>query len=191
MKHDVSQVQFVHQYSLGIGPSLCLYSWRKTLSRVIQKCHSASFLCAQNFGTKEATNNFFVAPQPKGRQAGGSGSDSEGSAAARQMSLLGILMRKVGISSGSVAQAHSIAATPSHTAVSSGHTGASAVTGHGGGHDSHAAPWEGVNLWRTPYKGDGDTVTQVKRNKGVLDRYVEKRTRHIQQMQLMALVSRK
>ena len=98
-------------------------------------------------------------------------------------------MRRVGINSGSVAQAHSIAATPSHTAISSSHGATSAVSSHGHGHDSHAAPWEGVNLWRTPYKGDGETVTQVKRNKGVLDRYVENRTRHIQQMQVMALVS--
>jgi hypothetical protein len=58
------------------------------------------------------------------------------------------------------------------------------------GHDSHhAAPWEGVNLWRTPYKGDTDTITHVKRNKGTLDKYVEDRTRRIQQLQLLALVN--
>lgn len=80
-------------------------------------------------------------------------------------------------------------ATPSagsHTVASSSH---GAVSGHG--HDSHAAPWEGVNLWRTPYKGDADTITQVKRTKGTLDRYVENRTRHIQQLQLFALVNLK
>lgn len=51
----------------------------------------------------------------------------------------------------------------------------------------HSQPWEGVNLWRTPYKGDTDTITQVKRNKGTLDQYVENRTRKIQQMQIFAL----
>lgn len=61
-------------------------------------------------------------------------------------------------------------------------------SGHGHGHGHHAAPWEGVNLWRTPYKGDADTITQVKRSKGALDKYVESRTRYIQQMQLFALV---
>ena len=61
-------------------------------------------------------------------------------------------------------------------------------TAHGHGHDTHLAPWEGVNLWRTPFKGDTDTVTQVKRTKSMMDRYVENRTRRIQQMQLAALV---
>jgi hypothetical protein len=72
-----------------------------------------------------------------------------------------------------------------------GTTSSHAVQGqsHGHGHDSHAAPWEGVNLWRTPYKGDTDTITQVKRDKGTFDRYVENRTRRIQQLQLLALVS--
>ena len=56
------------------------------------------------------------------------------------------------------------------------------------GHDGHLAPWEGVNLWRTPYKGDTDTITQVKRNKSFLDRYVENRTRRIQELQIFALV---
>ena len=82
------------------------------------------------------------------------------------MSLFRFLSGKGNVSTGSVASAH----TSSH------------------GHDTHLAPWEGVNLWRTPYKGDADTITQVKRNKGFLDRYVENRTRHIQEMQLFALV---
>ncbi|CAF0855496.1 unnamed protein product [Adineta ricciae] len=76
--------------------------------------------------------------------------------------------------SGSVAGAHSVAPS-SHGGVSGGHD-------HG-----HAAPWEGVNLWRTPYKGDTDTITQVKRTKGTLDKYVENRTRRIQELQLFAL----
>ncbi|CAF2494701.1 unnamed protein product [Rotaria sp. Silwood2] len=91
------------------------------------------------------------------------------------MSLFRFLSNKVGTGSGSVAGTHTVA-TSSHGAVSGGH-----------GHDSHAAPWEGVNLWRTPFKGDTDTVTQVKRTKGVLDRYVENRVRRIQQLQIEAL----
>lgn len=95
------------------------------------------------------------------------------------MSLFRFLSGKVGASSGSVAGAHTVAPS-SH----------GAVTGdHGHGHDSHGAPWEGVNLWRTPYKGDVDTITQVKRTKGTLDRYVENRTRRIQELQLFALVN--
>ncbi|CAF3106771.1 unnamed protein product [Rotaria socialis] len=92
------------------------------------------------------------------------------------MSLFRFLSSKVGTGSGSVAGAHTVANTSSHGAVTGGH-----------GHDSHAAPWEGVNLWRTPFKGDTDTVTQVKRTKGVLDRYVENRIRRMQEMQLFAL----
>ena len=85
------------------------------------------------------------------------------------MSLFRFLSNKVGSSS---AGAHTVA-TSSHGAVSGGH--------------GHGAPWEGVNLWRTPFKGDADTVTQVKRTKGVLDRYVESRVRRIQQLQIEAL----
>lgn len=99
------------------------------------------------------------------------------------MSLFRFLSGKVGTGSGSVAGAHT-AATSSHGAVTGGHG-----HGHGHGHDSHVAPWEGVNLWRTPYKGDTDTVTQVKRTKGTFDRYVENRIRRIQEMQLFALVN--
>lgn len=75
-------------------------------------------------------------------------------------------------SSAHVAKAHTVAAT------SAAH-----------GHHAHAAPWEGVNLWRTPFKGDADTVTQVKRSKGTLDQYVENRVRRIQQLQIHALVN--
>lgn len=95
------------------------------------------------------------------------------------MSLFRFLSGKVGTNSGPVAGAHTVAQS-SHGAASGG---------HGHGHDSHAAPWEGVNLWRTPYKGDTDTITQVKRTKGTLDKYVENRTRHIQELQLHALVN--
>ncbi|UJR23725.1 hypothetical protein I4U23_026705 [Adineta vaga] len=160
----------------------------------------------QGFSTKEATNNFFVAPQPKGRQAGGSGSHSEASLAARKMSISRFFLSKFGLGGSSLAstaqtiadKAQTVAATAqqavassvsshgtqqTHQASSSSH----AVKSHGHGHGSHAAPWEGVNLWRTPYKGDTDTITQVKRNKGTLDKYVENRTRHIQQLQLLAL----
>lgn len=84
------------------------------------------------------------------------------------MSLFRFLSGKAGAKTGSVAGAHS----------SAGH-----------GHDSHVAPWEGVNLWRTPFKGDTDTVTHVKRTKGPLDRYVESRVRRIQELQLFALVN--
>jgi len=96
------------------------------------------------------------------------------------MSLFRFLHNQVGNGATPVARSHSVASPPYAD-----------VTGHGHGHDSHAAPWEGVNLWRTPYKGDTDTITQVKRSKGTLDKYVENRTRHIQQMQLFALVNRK
>lgn len=99
------------------------------------------------------------------------------------MSLFRFLSGKPGVNAGSTAGAHS-SAPSSYGAVSNhGH-------GHGHGHDAHNAPWEGVNLWRTPYKGDTDTVTQVKRTKGVLDKYVENRTRRIQELQLFALVNR-
>jgi hypothetical protein len=96
------------------------------------------------------------------------------------MSLFRFLSGKVGTKSGSAASAHTVAPS-SHGAVSD--------HGHGHDHDSHAAPWEGVNLWRTPYKGETDTITHVKRTKGVLDRYVENRTRRIQELQLFALVN--
>ena len=132
------------------------------------------------------------------------------------MSVTRSLLRKIGIGSSSVAlttqtasatahsvaaTAHSVAATVQSVAataqaaaVSATQAVAKSVTshaaqGHGHGHGSHAAPWEGVNLWRTPYKGDTDTITQVKRSKGTLDRFVENRTRRIQQLQLFALVS--
>lgn len=107
-----------------------------------------SSLLPESFGTKATTNNFFVAPQPKGRFT----------AAQVAKTPVALLSEKV-------------AAAPS--AVSHGH--------------SHVQPWEGVNLWRTPYKGDTDTITQVKRNKGTLDQYVENRTRKLQQMQIFAL----
>ncbi len=140
----------------------------------------------QSFGTKETTNNFFVAPQPKGRQPGGSASHSEGSSAGRSTSLFRFFSSKLSSSSSTLAaQAHTAAATLSHGSVTNSHGASHAISGH----DSHAAPWEGVNLWRTPYKGDTDTITQVKRNKGTLDRYVENRTRRIQQLQLFALVN--
>ena len=95
------------------------------------------------------------------------------------MSLFRFLSGKVGVNAGPTAGAHSSA--PSSYG---------AVSNHGHGHDAHSAPWEGVNLWRTPYKGDTDTVTQVKRTKGFLDKYVENRTRRIQELQLFALVNR-
>ncbi len=79
--------------------------------------------------------------------------------------------------------------TSSHAAVSGSHGTSNAAQSHGHGHDSHAAPWEGVNLWRTPFKGDTDTITHVKRSKGTLDQYVENRVRRIQQLQLFALVN--
>jgi len=84
-----------------------------------------------------------------------------------------------------------LTATSSHAAVSGSHGTSNAAQshGHGHGHDSHAAPWEGVNLWRTPFKGDTDTITHVKRSKGTLDQYVENRIRRIQQLQLFALVN--
>jgi len=97
----------------------------------------------------------------------------------RPMSLFRFLSGKVGTSSGSVAGAHTVA-NSSHGDVTGGHD-------HG--HDSHDPPWAGVNLWRTPFKGDTDTVTQVKRTKGTLDRYIENRTRRIQELQLFALVN--
>ncbi|CAF0743975.1 unnamed protein product [Rotaria sordida] len=130
----------------------------------------------QSLGTKETTNNFFVAPQPKGRFPGGSKSHSESTLTSSKSSLVGFLENKSGTtSSASTAKAHTVATT------SASH----AVAGHG--HDSHPAPWEGVNLWRTPFKGDTDTVTHVKRTKGTLDKYVEDRVRRIQQLQLLAL----
>ncbi|CAF0840394.1 unnamed protein product [Rotaria sordida] len=98
------------------------------------------------------------------------------------MSLFRFLSTKVGTGPGSIANAHTVATTSSHGGVSGGYD-----YSHSHGHDSHAAPWEGVNLWRTPYKGDIDTVTQVKRTKGVLDRYVENRVRRIQHLQIDAL----
>jgi hypothetical protein len=95
------------------------------------------------------------------------------------MSLFRFLSGKAGTGSGPVAGAHTVATT------SSPQGGIHAAHGH----DSHAAPWEGVNLYRTPFKGDADTVTQVKRTKGTLDRYVENRIRRIQELQLFALVN--
>ncbi len=100
-------------------------------------------------------------------------------------------------------KAQTVAAASTHSAATSSHaashttqshshatTNSHAVKAQSHGHDSHhAAPWEGVNLWRTPYKGDTDTITHVKRNKGTLDKYVEDRTRRIQQLQLLALVN--
>lgn len=82
-----------------------------------------------------------------------------------------------------------VASSVSSHVASSSHSASHAAQSHGHGHGhGHAAPWEGVNLWRTPYKGDTDTITQVKRSKGTLDRYVEDRTRRLQQLQLVALV---
>jgi len=153
----------------------------------------------QSFGTKETTNNFFVAPQPKGRQPGGTGADSEASLAGRQLSVFGFLTSKIGARTSALAtKAQAVVATSSHGAVTSshgasnvahshGHEATKAVQSHGHGHGSHVAPWEGVNLWRTPYKGDTDTITHIKRTKGTLDQYIENRTRRIQQLQLHAL----
>lgn len=154
-------------------------------------------------GTKEATNNFFVAPQPKGFKSAGSGSQS----AAQQQAIPRLIADKVAASSATIADtAQTVAANLSHSVASVGAAAASAAQaitsthgsahashgavsgGHGHGHGSHAAPWEGVNLWRTPFKGDTDTITRVKRSKGALDQYVENRTRRIQQLQLHALV---
>jgi hypothetical protein len=110
------------------------------------------------------------------------------------MSLFRFLTGKTGTNSSAVAKAHTAASTSSHGAVTGSHGDSHAVHGHdhghdSHGHDSHAAPWEGVNLYRTPFKGDADTVTQVKRTKGTLDRYVESRVRRIQDLQLFALVN--
>lgn len=80
-------------------------------------------------------------------------------------------------------------ANVAHTAASGIQATTSSATNAAHGHGSHAAPWEGVNLWRTPYKGNTDTITHVKRNKGTLDNYVENRIRRIQQLQLFALVN--
>ena len=152
-------------------------------------------------GTKEATNNFFIAPQPKGLKAAASGSQS----AAQQQAIPRLIADKVVASSATIADtAQTVAANLSHSVASVGAAAASAAqaitsthgsahASHGAvsgghGHGSHAAPWEGVNLWRTPYKGDTDTITRVKRSKGALDQYVENRTRRIQQLQLLALV---
>ncbi|CAF3442851.1 unnamed protein product [Rotaria sp. Silwood1] len=130
----------------------------------------------QSFGTKETINNFFLAPQPKGRHSGGSPSHSDSNVASSKSSIVGLITSKSGAtSSAPAAKAHTVATS------SASH----ATAGHG--HHSHAAPWEGVNLWRTPFKGDTDTVTHVKRNKGTLDQYVESRVRRIQQLQLLAL----
>lgn len=154
-------------------------------------------------GTKEATNNFFVAPQPKGFKSGGSGSQSAASLAAQQQAIPRIIAEKVASSSSTIADtAQTVATTLSHGVASVSAAAAQAVTSsshashgtaakvaaHGHAHGSHAQPWEGVNLWRTPYKGDTDTITHVKRSTGTLDQYVENRTRHIQQLQLYALV---
>lgn len=87
------------------------------------------------------------------------------------MSLFRFLSSKVGAGSGSMTGTQTASFSSAH------------------GHDSHVAPWQGVNLWRTPFKGDTDTVTQVKRTKGVLDRYVESRIRRNQELQLLALVN--
>jgi len=102
------------------------------------------------------------------------------------MSFLRFLTSKTGISSSSIAQSHTTASTSSsHGAVTGGHGSNHAVHNHS--HGTHATPWEGVNLWRTPYKGDIDTVTHVKRSKSTLDRFVENRVRRIQELQLFAL----
>ena len=77
--------------------------------------------------------------------------------------------------------------TPGSVPTAGAHSVASSSHGSVTGDHGHGAPWEGVNLWRTPFKGDTDTVTQVKRTKGVLDRYVEARVRRIQELQLHAL----
>ncbi|CAF4545776.1 unnamed protein product, partial [Rotaria magnacalcarata] len=53
---------------------------------------------------------------------------------------------------------NTVTASSTTTAAAKAHTTAATSTGHG--HASHAAPWEGVNLWRTPFKGDTDTITQ-------------------------------
>lgn len=193
-----------------------------------------------SLGNKQATNNFYIAPQPKGRQPGGTGPESYGSIAGRQMTFFRFLTGKTGsgtspllekaqevastvsknvssvtsaasnvasnaaqnVASATSAAANvaqnaaqnvvsvtSAAANAAQNAVSAASGAArNAVSGgHGHGHHSHAAPWEGVNLWRTPYKGDTDTITQVKRSKGALDKYVEERTRHIQKLQIHAL----
>jgi hypothetical protein len=158
-------------------------SFTNTLSSTDQ----VSAYVPQSFGTKETTNNYYVAPQPKGRQPGGSEKES---LVGRQTSIFGFLTGKAG-SSGStlVDKAQTVAKTLSQsaTAVSAAASKAAAAAAHGHGHHAHAAPWEGVNLWRTPYKGDTDTITHVKRNKGTLDEYVENRIRRIQQLQLLAL----
>ncbi|CAF2444696.1 unnamed protein product [Rotaria sp. Silwood2] len=130
----------------------------------------------QSLGTKETTNNFFLAPQPKGRHSGGSQSHSESNLASSKSSIFGSLTSNSGANSSTpAAKTHTVATT------SASH----ATAGHG--HHSHAAPWEGVNLWRTPFKGDTDTITHIKRSKGTLDQYVENRVRRIQQLQLLAL----
>ncbi|CAF1331616.1 unnamed protein product [Rotaria magnacalcarata] len=127
----------------------------------------------QGFGTKETTNNFFLAPQPKSSHASGSQSHAEGNLTSPKTSM------------SASHTGNTVTASSTTTAAAKAHTTAATSTGHG--HASHAAPWEGVNLWRTPFKGDTDTITQVKRNKGILDQYIENRTRRIQQLQLLAL----
>ncbi|CAF1293886.1 unnamed protein product [Adineta ricciae] len=186
-----------------------------SISNSLTPSDQVSAYAPQGFGTKEATNNFFVAPQPKGRQPGGSGPLSAGALAAREMSISRFFLSKIGLGGSSatsavetiadkaqtvVEKAQTVAAAAtkavasnvsshgaSHAHVASSSSSSHAAQSHGHGHDSHAAPWEGVNLWRTPYKGDTDTITQVKRSKGSLDKYVENRTRRIQQLQLFAL----
>ena len=117
---------------------------------------------------------------------GGSGPQSAGSSstiADTAQTVKATLSHSVA-SVGAVAANAAQAVTSTHTAAHASHGAVTAGHGHG----AHAQPWEGVNLWRTPYKGDADTVTQVKRSKGTLDQYVENRTRRIQQLQLFALV---
>lgn len=118
------------------------------------------FEYSQGLGTKEAVNNFFVAPQPKSGASAAAGTQKVATLASSQQAIHDIVTKKAG----------------------------AATSGHGHGHGSHAEPWEGVNLWRTPFKGDKDTITHQKRTLTMLDQYVENRTRRIQELQLLALV---
>ena len=118
-------------------------------------------------GTKEAVNNFYSVIQPKGPFAARA---AQSALPAGQSSAKNLLADKA-VANLTAAKAHST------------------VAAHG--HHAHPAPWEGVNLWRTPFKGDTDTITHVKKNLTVLDQYVENRTRRIQQLQILALVSSK
>ncbi|CAF0769734.1 unnamed protein product [Didymodactylos carnosus] len=106
-------------------------------------------------------SNFFIAPQPK------KGADSVLSLTspveADSMSMLKTVLTKLSI----LPKASAVRASSSH-----------AVDHH------HVPAYEKINLWRTPYKGDDDTITQVKSRKGALDNYVERRTRRIQELQL-------